>query len=82
MNLKNLDYKHAIVFVAVVGLTIYAAFRPSAASAVALAVGALGSLLVPSPVAPPDQVADKTTLADVRALKRSLPPPSDEDKTR
>lgn len=81
MNVKNLSWQNGLVFVVILGLTILAAFKPSLGSDVALAISALGGLVTPSPIAPPEQIALRTTVADKREFRRALHL-NHEDKTQ
>jgi hypothetical protein len=83
MNLKNIDWTHVALLVITVAIAIYNALiadgvtLPVQVGTVILMLTSIANLLRQSPVATPQQVASKTTRADMRALQINR-----EDKTQ
>jgi hypothetical protein len=76
MNLKNIDWKHIVLIVATVLLAVYSTLLvdgvplPAQLASVAAALTSIVNWLNGSPVATPQQIASKTTRADLRALTK------------
>jgi hypothetical protein len=83
MNLKNIDWKHIVFLVATLLLAIYSTLvvdgvpLPAQVASWAAMLTSLVNWLRASPVATPQQIATKTTRADMRALQINR-----EDKTQ
>jgi hypothetical protein len=76
LNLKNIDYKHVLLIVLTLLLSVYTTLvadgvpLPAKLATVAAMITSIVNWLNQSPVASSDQIAAKTTKADIRAKLR------------